>query len=108
VLRKVSIGNRTLVRPLPPNLSTTCSRPPSPGPASWRPLHRALAARGVRQLRHLRASDRAIAHQTRHRSLASVVTYVRIHQAWEDNAATMLGLYAVVTRPVERRREGHG
>ncbi|MEU7818049.1 hypothetical protein [Pseudonocardia sp. NPDC049154] len=42
---------------------------------------------------HLRgASDRAIAHQTRHRSLASVGTYVRIHQAWEDNAATMLGL----------------
>ena len=38
------------------------------------------------------ASDRAIAHQTRHRSLASVGTYVRIHTAWEDNAATQLGL----------------
>ena len=42
---------------------------------------------------HLRgASDRAIAHQTRHRSLASVGTYIRIHTAWEDNAATQLGL----------------
>jgi len=42
---------------------------------------------------HLRgASDRAIAHQTRHRSLATVGTYVRIHQAWTDNAATALGL----------------
>lgn len=42
---------------------------------------------------HLRgASDRAIAHQTRHRSLATVGTYVRIHQAWTDNAATTLGL----------------
>jgi len=38
------------------------------------------------------ASDRAIAHQTRHRSLASVGTYVRIHTAWQDNAATQLGL----------------
>ncbi len=42
---------------------------------------------------HLRgASDRAIAHQTRHRSLATVGTYVRVHQAWTDNAATVLGL----------------
>ena len=42
---------------------------------------------------HLRgASDRAIAHQTRHRSLATVGIYVRIHEAWADNAATQLGL----------------
>ena len=42
---------------------------------------------------HLRgASDRAIAHQTRHRSLATLGSYVRIHQAWTDNAATGLGL----------------
>ncbi len=38
------------------------------------------------------ASDRAIAHQTRHRSLATVGTYVRVQQAWDDNAVTMLGL----------------
>lgn len=42
---------------------------------------------------HLRgASDRAIAHQTRHRSLATIGTYVRVQQAWTDNAATVLGL----------------
>jgi site-specific recombinase XerD len=42
---------------------------------------------------HLRgASDRAIAHQTRHRSLATLGQYVRVHEAWQDNAATSLGL----------------
>ncbi len=42
---------------------------------------------------HLRgATDRAIAHQTRHRSLASVGTYIRVYTAWEDNAATQTGL----------------
>ena len=42
---------------------------------------------------HLRgASDREIAHQARHRSLAALGMYVRIHEAWEDNADTMLGL----------------
>jgi site-specific recombinase XerD len=42
---------------------------------------------------HLRgASDRAIAHQTRHRSLATLGAYVRVQQAWTDNAATALGL----------------
>lgn len=41
---------------------------------------------------HLRgASDRAIAHQTRHRSLATLGSYVRVQQAWTDNAATILG-----------------
>ncbi len=38
------------------------------------------------------ASDRAIAHQTRHRSLHTVCTYIRVDTAWEDNAATALGL----------------
>jgi len=42
---------------------------------------------------HLRgSSDRAIAHQTRHRSMASLGGYVRISHAWTDNAATTLGL----------------
>ncbi|NYJ76555.1 site-specific integrase [Allobranchiibius huperziae] len=42
---------------------------------------------------HLRgATDRAIAHQTRHQSLATLGGYVRIHNAWTDNAATTLGL----------------
>ena len=38
------------------------------------------------------ASDRAIAHQTRHRSLHTVGTYIRVETAWDDNAATTLGL----------------
>lgn len=38
------------------------------------------------------ATDHAIAHQTRHRSLSSVGTYIRTDTAWDDNAATQLGL----------------
>jgi integrase len=38
------------------------------------------------------APDRAIAHQTRHRSLASLDQYIRIESAWADNAATALDL----------------
>ncbi|WP_082538470.1 MULTISPECIES: site-specific integrase [unclassified Pseudonocardia] len=42
---------------------------------------------------HLRgASDREIAAQTRHRSLASVGGYVRVQTAWSSNAATNMGL----------------
>jgi hypothetical protein len=42
---------------------------------------------------HLRgASDRAIAHQTLDRSMATLGQYVRIHEAWQENAATQLGL----------------
>jgi integrase len=42
---------------------------------------------------HLRgATARAIAHQTRHRSMANPGQYVCIHEAWQDNAATQLGL----------------
>ena len=35
-------------------------------------------------------SDRSIARQTRHRSLASLDPYVRIHDAWTNNAAVEL------------------
>jgi integrase len=38
------------------------------------------------------SSDRAIAHQTRHKSLASVAVYIRHDSAWIDNAATNLDL----------------
>ena len=38
------------------------------------------------------ASDRAIAHQPRHRSLASLDQYIRMESAWTDNAATALDL----------------
>jgi hypothetical protein len=32
------------------------------------------------------------AHQTRHRSPATLGAYVRVETAWQDNAATQLGL----------------
>jgi integrase len=38
------------------------------------------------------ASDRVIAHQTRHRSLASLNQYIRIESAWADNAGIALDL----------------
>jgi len=38
------------------------------------------------------APDRAIAHQTRHRSLASLDQYIRMESVWVDNAATALDL----------------
>jgi integrase len=94
VFRKVSKGNRALDRPL--------------NPASVNDLVQAAAARaelaggpysahslraGFVTYAHLRgASDRAIAHQTRHRSLATLGMYVRVQTAWTDNAATALGL----------------
>ena len=65
----------------------------SPLPAPGRPPQASRTWPGFVTYAHLRgASDRAIAHQTRHRSLATLGMYVRIHEAWEDNAATMLGL----------------
>jgi site-specific recombinase XerD len=90
--------------------AVTKSNRPSPRglhPESVNDLVRAAAARaglteqisahslraGFVTYAHLRgASDRAIAHQTRHRSLATLGTYVRVQQAWTDNAATSLGL----------------
>jgi integrase len=38
------------------------------------------------------ANDHAIAHQTRHKSLATLTTYIRTQTVWDDNAATSLGL----------------
>lgn len=38
------------------------------------------------------ATAREIAHQTRHRALSSVGIYTRVEDAWDDNAATRLGL----------------
>jgi site-specific recombinase XerD len=94
VLRPVSKGNRALPRALNPEsindlVQTAISR------AGLNPdTYSAHSLRaGFVTYAHLRgASDRAIAHQTRHRSLATVGTYVRIHEAWADNAATQLGL----------------
>lgn len=94
VLRPVSKGNRALGRALHPEsvndlVQAAIARAGlDPTPYSAHSLRA-----GFVTYAHLRgASDRAIAHQTRHRSLATVGTYVRIHEAWADNAATMLGL----------------
>lgn len=94
VLRPVSNGNRVLPRPLNAEsvndlVQAAVARAGlAPTPYSAHSLRA-----GFVTYAHLRgASDRAIAHQTRHRSLATVGTYVRIHEAWDDNAATQLGL----------------
>jgi site-specific recombinase XerD len=94
VFRPVGKSNRALTRSLHPESINTL-------------IQQAIARAGLDPARysahslragfvtyaHLRgASDRAIAHQTRHRSLASIGTYVRVQEAWTDNAATVLGL----------------
>lgn len=79
-----------------PPLDRCCCRRPT---AQWLAVE-ALAAGSAHSLRakfityaHLRgSSDRAVAHQTRHRSLASLTGYIRVHDAWVDNAATELNL----------------
>lgn len=93
LLRPVSKGNRALSRRLN-------------GDSANMLVQQAVARAGIDALpysahslragfvtyAHLRgASDRAIAHQTRHRSLATLGRYVRISEAWVDNAATQLG-----------------
>lgn len=94
VLRPVSKGNRPLPRALNPESINTLVQAAvaraglDPAPYSAHSLRA-----GFVTYAHLRgASDRAIAHQTRHRSLATLGAYVRIFEAWADNAATQLGL----------------
>lgn len=94
VFRPVSKGNRPLGRRLHPESVNTLVRNAiqrSGTDASGYSAHSLRA--GFVTHAHLRgATDRAIAHQTRHRSLATLGGYVRIHTAWTDNAATQLGL----------------
>ncbi len=94
VFRPVSKGNRALPRRLHPESVNTLVRKAirrAGTDASGYSAHSLRA--GFVTHAHLRgATDRAIAHQTRHRSLATLGTYVRIHTAWDDNAATQLGL----------------
>ncbi len=94
VFRPVSKGNRALSRPLHPESINTLIQAAIARAGLDPTGYSAHSLRaGFVTYAHLRgATDRAIAHQTRHRSLASVGTYVRIHQAWDDNAATQLGL----------------
>jgi integrase len=94
LLRPVSKGNRPLPRMLHPesinDLVHAAVRRAGIDTAGYS-AHSLRA--GFVTYAHLRgSSDRAIAHQTRHRSLATVGTYVRIHEAWADNAATQFGL----------------
>lgn len=94
VFRAVSKGNRALSRPLHPESVNTLIQAAVARAGLDPARYSAHSLRaGFVTYAHLRgASDRAIAHQTRHRSLASVGGYVRIHAAWDDNAATQLGL----------------
>jgi integrase len=94
IFRGVTKGNRSSTRPLHPEsvnqlVQEAVARAGfDPAPYSAHSLRA-----GFVTYAHLRgASDRAIAHQTRHRSLATLGGYVRVHEAWEDNAATHLGL----------------
>jgi len=94
VFRAVGKNNQASTRALHPESINTLVQNAiaragiDPGPYSAHSLRA-----GFVTYAHLRgASDRAIAHQTRHRSLATIGTYVRIQQAWTDNAATSLGL----------------
>lgn len=94
VLRPISKGNRALPRHLHPesinDLVQAAVHRADPDATGYS-AHSLRA--GFVTYAHLRgASDRAIAHQTRHRSLATIGTYVRIEEAWTDNAATQLGL----------------
>ena len=94
VFRPVGKNNQAGARALHPESVNTLIQKAvarakmDPGPYSAHSLRA-----GFVTYAHLRgASDRAIAHQTRHRSLATLGTYVRVQQAWTDNAATSLGL----------------
>ncbi|MBN9795639.1 integrase [Pseudonocardia sp. TMWB2A] len=93
VLRKVSTGNRATTSALHPEsvndlvqAATARARLPG-GPYSAHSLRA-----GFVTFAHLRgASDRAIAHQTRHRSMDTITTYIRVEDVFEDNAVTQLG-----------------
>ncbi len=94
VFRPVSKGNRAQPRPLhPESINTLIQNAVARAGLDPTPYSAHSLRAGFVTYAHLRgATDRAIAHQTRHRSLATLGGYVRIHTAWTDNAATQLGL----------------
>lgn len=93
VFRKVTKGNRAATTALHPESANSLVQEAvrragiDPAPFS---AH-SLRAGFVTYTHRRGASDRAIAHQTRHRSLATLGQYIRIDETWEDNAATQLG-----------------
>lgn len=94
LLRPVSKGNRALDRPLSAGAINTLvvNAVARAGLAPEGYSAHSLRA-GFVTYAHLRGiTDRAIAHQTRHRSLATLGIYTRIENAWTDNAATQIGL----------------
>lgn len=94
VLRKISKGNRVQPRSLhPESVNALVQSAVARARIGGGPYTAHSLRAGFVTYAHLRgASDRAIAHQTRHRSLATIGTYVRVENAWQDNAATQLGL----------------
>lgn len=98
LFRAVSKGNRALDRRLVPRVVNDVVQAAveraglvEPGTDGGYSAH-SLRAGFVTYAHNRGASDRAIAHQTRHRSLHTVGTYIRVDTAWDDNAATTLGL----------------
>lgn len=93
VFRAVSKGNRVLDRRLiaGPLNTIVKARIAAAGITNTGYSAHSLRAGFVTYTSLRGASDHAIAHQSRHRSLASVGIYRRIESAWTDNAATQLG-----------------
>ena len=98
LFRAVSKGNRALDRRLTAGAVNTIVQTAvvraglvEPGAENGYSAH-SLRAGFVTYAHGRGASDRAIAHQTRHRSLHTLGTYIRVDTAWDDNAATTLGL----------------
>jgi integrase len=93
VFRRVTKGNRAGTAALNPESANTLIQTAvrraglDPTPYSAHSLRAGFVTYAHRR----GASDRAIAHQTRHRSLATLGQYIRIDETWEDNAATQLG-----------------
>lgn len=94
LLRPVSKGNRALARPLSPgglNVLVQKAIERAGTSAQGYSAH-SLRAGFVTWADLADVPVRAIMHQTRHRSAASVAGYVRINDAWRQNAATMIRL----------------
>ncbi|MDT7708723.1 MAG: hypothetical protein QOG20_4330, partial [Pseudonocardiales bacterium] len=86
VFRKISRGNRVLDRALhPESINDLVQAAIGRAGLQGGPFSAHSLRAGFVTFAHLcGASDRAIAHQTRHRSLASLGAYVRMESAWQE------------------------